>query len=192
VSGERVVSHVAPERSSMAGTFVGRDYYLFAAKPGDARLHHVRSDTGQFEETVVALDPASFPTCADTPYDAVNASGKVAIYARFGLKSDGSCTSPSGYVLSDLGSRSVTPRLASGLYFRQMVALLDDGSLYGLDVGSSAWQKVRILKLDTDGKIIAEKKLAPEVWYLTTGRLPDKLVGHLDLVAAVPGARTLR
>jgi hypothetical protein len=73
-----------------------------------------------------------------------------------------------------------------------MVSALDDGSLYALDVGSSAWQNVRILKLDADGKILAEKKLAPEVWNLTSGRLPEGLVGHLDLVAAIPGAKTVR
>jgi hypothetical protein len=165
---------------------------LFGTQPGDARLHHVRSDTGQFEETVVSLAADSFPACGNTPYDAVNAGGKVAIYAQFGLKSGGSCPSPSGYVVADPGSRSVTPRLAKGLYFRQMVSALDDGSLYALDVGSSAWQNVRILKLDADGKILAEKKLAPEVWNLTSGRLPEGLVGHLDLVAAIPGAKTVR
>ena len=178
LTGERVVSHVFARGSSVAGTFVGNDYYLFAVEEGEARIHHVRSDTGQFEERVVSFPASEFPPCEETPYDVAAAGANIAIYAQFGLKSDGRCAAPGGYVLADPGARSASPRLAPGMHFRQLVGASPTPSeafLYGLDAGSDrSWSQTRIVKLDpATGKVVAEKKLAPGVWYLAAGPLDD-------------------
>lgn len=184
-TGQRIVSHVLPAGASLAGTWIGGDYYLFEVESDAARLHHVRSDNGQFEETVASAAPEAFPVCQETPYEIVTAGVKAAIYAQFGLKASGACASPGGYAIADPAIRSISPRVATRLYFRQMVAMEDGQYLYGLDAGAEPWQQVRIVKLDAaTGAVVAEKKLAANVWYLTTGRIPDSMQGRLDLTAS--------
>jgi hypothetical protein len=71
-----------------------------------------------------------------------------------------------------------------------MVASPDGLYLYGLDVGSPAWRRVRIVKIEArTGQVVAEKSLDPDVWYLTTGQIPDEIRGHLDLAAILPARR---
>lgn len=166
VSGQRIVSHVFAPGAILAGTYVGNDYYLFAVEEGEARVHHVRSDTGQFEERVVSMPATLFPACSGAVYDAVAAADKIAIYAIFGVKGAG--CAPGGYVLADPGARSASQRLAPGLRFRQLVGI--GASLYGLAVGGEPSQQAQIVKLDPiSGKVLAEKALNPGVWYLTAG-----------------------
>lgn len=169
-TGQRVVSHVFPPGSILAGTYVGNDYYLFDVEEGEARIHHVRSDTGQFEERVVSMPAALFPGCDAAPYDAVASADQIAIYGQFGLTGGQACASPGGYVLADPGERTASPRLAPDLRFRQLVSM--GGFLYGLEVGDGSWRQVRLMKLDpASGKILAERDLDPAVWYLTAGPL---------------------
>jgi hypothetical protein len=97
---------------------------------------------------------------------------KVAIFAGFGLKSDGICNLPGGYTLADPDTGTVFGRFASAMHFRQMVSSDDGQYVYGLDVGDTAWKKVRIVKLDAaTGELITERTLDPDVWYLTSGTL---------------------
>jgi hypothetical protein len=49
---------------------------------------------------------------------------------------------------------------------------------------------VRIVKLEAKtGRVVAEKPLLSDVWYLTLGRIPTGLQGRLDL-SAIPPSRT--
>ncbi len=168
VSGQRVVSHVFAPGSILAGTYVGNDYYLFAVEEGEARIHHVRSDTGQFEERVVSMPTSLFRECGGVPYDAAPVGDKIAIYGQFGLKGGQSCETPGGYVLADPGARTASQRLVPELHFRQLVGV--GGFLYGLEVGDGSWRQVRLLKLDpASGTTLAERALDPAAWYLTSG-----------------------
>jgi hypothetical protein len=121
----------------------------------------------------VPLAPTSgFADCEPAPYSVIAAGSKVAIFAGFGLKSDGICNLPGGYALSDPDTGTVLGRFASAMHFRQMVSSDDGRYVYGLDVGNNAWKKVRIVKLDTaTGQLITERTLEPDVWYLTSGAL---------------------
>ena len=94
---------------------------------------------------------------------------------------------PGGFVITDPTTGAVMDRFARTLDFRQMVASPDGRYLYGLDVGSPAWRRVRIVKIEArTGQVVAEKSLASDVWYLTTGQIPDEIRGHLDLAAILP------
>jgi hypothetical protein len=181
-TGERIVSHALQSDAHLAGAWMGAEFYLFLIESGRARLLRIRNDTGQFSESV-QLHPGDFPVCAETPYDIAATGGRIAIYARFGAKSTGSCALPGGFVVADMSSGPHAERFAPTLHFFQMIAAFNDGYFYGLDSGSS-WEKPRLVKLDpATGKVVAEKALAAGVWSLTAGSLPDALKGHVDLVA---------
>ena len=168
VSGQRVVSHVFTPGAILAGTYVGNDYYLFAVEEGEARIHHVRSDTGQFEERVVSMPASLFPKCDGAPYEAVAVADKIAIYEQFGMQGGQNCEMPGGYLLADPGDRSASQRLAPELHFSQLVGA--GGYLYGLEAGDGSWRHVRLVKLDpVSGKPVAERTLDAAVWYLTGG-----------------------
>jgi hypothetical protein len=117
----------------------------------------------------------------------IASGGRLVIYDQFGLKSDGACAVLGGFVVTDPSTGTVTDRFASDMSFRQMVGSSDGLYLYGLEVGSPAWRRVRIVKIEArTGQVVAEKSLDPDVWYLTTGQIPDEIRGHLDLAAILP------
>jgi hypothetical protein len=177
-----------PRSPSLAGAWVGNRYYLLAVESGEARLWPVSSADGELGAPVSLSPHGGFPDCQSVPYDAVALGGKIVIYGQFGLKSDGTCALPGGFVIVDPVTGAVSERFASRRGFRQLVAGAGGQYLYGLEAGG--WRQVRIVKLDAaTGRVLAEKPLEPDVWYLTTGRLPSPMEGRLDLVATVPPDR---
>src|ERR1039457_7341933 len=105
------------------------------------------------------------------PYDIIASAGSLVIYGQFGLMADGACTVPGGFVVADPGSGAVTGRFACDLSFRWMVASPDGLYLYGLDVGSPAWRRVRIVKIEARaGQGGCEKSPDSRGWYLARER----------------------
>jgi hypothetical protein len=182
-----IASANAPGESGFAGTWLGQQYYLFTMQSGQAKLWPVSLDNGELGQPIYLSSPGSFSDCRLTPYDVIASGTRLAIYAQFGLKSDGACTAPGGFVTVDPATGVVTDRLRSELSFRQMVAGSGGKHLYGLDVGTPAWQRVRIVKLAAaTGQVIAEKKMESGVWYLTAGWIPHEIEGRMDLAAIAP------
>jgi hypothetical protein len=179
VQGMLISSHALPDKSSLAGAWLGRQYFLLTVESAQARLWAVNSDG----EPARAVSLDGIPGCDQSPYDIVASGNRLVIYSRFGLKLDG-CATAAGFVVTDPLTGAVTDRLAANLRFRQMVAGSDGRYLYGLDVGSPAWRQVRIVKIDAaTGQILAEKNLDSDVWYLTAGAIPHESQGNLNLTA---------
>jgi hypothetical protein len=173
--------------STLTGAWLGPQYFLFTVQSGRAKLWPVRSDDGEMGHAVSLSFAGSFWDCKLTPYDVIASGARLVIYGQFGLKSDGACAVPGGFLVVDPATGAVTDRLASSLRFRQMVASSDGRALWGLDVGDPAWGKVRIVKIDAaTGQVIDEKLLDSDIWYLTTGQIPHEMQGHLDLTAMIP------
>ena len=159
-----------PDASSLAGAWLGHQYFLLTVQSGQAQLRPVNSESGQPAHPVSLTPSGFFPACPVAPYDVIAFGGSLVIYGQFGLKSDGACVIHGGYIVADPVSGAVTGRLASGMTFRQMVAGSDGRYLYGLDVGSPAWRRVRIVKVEArSGQVVAERSVDPDVWYLTAG-----------------------
>jgi hypothetical protein len=168
--GVLLASHPLPEGATFASAWLGQQFFLLIVRSGKATLQPVSSADGQ-PGAPVRL--SAFSDCRDATYDAIAAGGQLAIYAVFGGKSDGACAG--GYVLADPSSGAVMERFDSDISFRQVLASGDGRYLYGLDTGSPAWREVRIVKLETaTGNIAAERRLDPDVWYLTEGRMPGQ------------------
>jgi len=174
VQGARIASQPLPPNQPIAGVWVGSRYYLFQASGGQPTLRSVGLADAKLGPPVpLAPTPGlPFPDCEPAPYAVIAAGSKVTIFAGFGLKSDGFCNLPGGYLLADPDSGAVRGRFAPAMHFRQMVSSDDGQYLYGLDVGDKAWETVRIVKLDAvTGNLILERNLEPDVWYLTSGML---------------------
>jgi hypothetical protein len=186
LQGSLIASRTVPSASNLAGAWLGQQYILFAVQSGQASLWPFSPGHGDLVQGASPALSGSFPDCPSTPYDVVAAGDRLVIYGQFGLKSDGACAVPGGFVVADPNTGAVTDRFAANLNFRQMVAGSDGRYLYGLDVDSPAWRQVRIVKIDAvTGQIVAEKNMDPDVWYLTTGSLPREMQGRLDLVAMI-------
>jgi hypothetical protein len=172
--GARIASQPLPWNQPAAGVWVRERYYLFQAPGGRPSLRTVGLEDAELGPAV-PLAPASgfqFPDCEPAPYSVIAAGSEVAIFAEFGLKSDGVCNLAGGYTLADPDTGAVLGRFAPAMHFRQMVSSDDGRYVYGLDVGDNAWKKVRIVKLDAaTGQLITERTLQPDVWYLTSGSL---------------------
>ena len=170
--GVQIASQPLPQNQSIAGVWVGERYYLFQASGGRPSLRPVGLEDAKLGPAVPLASASEFPDCAPAPYSVIAAGSKVAIFAGFGLKSDGICKPPGGYVLADPDTGAVLGRFASTMHFRQMVSSDDGRYVYGLDVGNHAWKTVRIVKLDAStGQLMTERTLEPDVWYLTSGTL---------------------
>lgn len=174
VQGVRIASQPLPPNQSVAGVWVREQYYLFQVPGGRPTLRTVGLEDAKLGPAV-PLGPTygfPFPDCEPAPYSVIAAGSKVAIFAGFGLKSDGFCNLAGGYLLADPDTGAVLDRFAPAMHFRQMVSSDDGRYLYGLDVGDKAWKAVRIVKLDAvTGNLITERTLEPDVWYLTSGTL---------------------
>ena len=170
----RIASQPLPRNQPIAGVWVGEQYYLLQVPGGRPTLRTVGLEDAKLGPAV-PLAPTSgfpFPDCEPAPYSVIAAGKKVAIFAGFGLKSDGFCNLAGGYLLADPDTGAVLGRFAPTMRFRQIVSSDDGRYLYGLDVGDQAWKTVRIVKLDAvTGNLIAERTLEPDVWYLTSGTL---------------------
>jgi hypothetical protein len=174
VQGARIASQPLPPNQPNAGVWVGEQYYLFQVPGGQPTLRSVGSEDGKLGPTVpLAATPGfPFPDCEPAAYSVIAAGTKVAIFAGFGLKSDGFCNLAVGYLLVDPDTGAVLGKFAPAMHFRQLVSSDDGRYLYGLDVGDKAWKTVRIVKLDAvTGNLITERTLKPDVWYLTSGTL---------------------
>ena len=170
--GTRIASRPLPKNQPLAGVWVGERYYLFQAPSGHPTMRPVAVQDAALGPTVPLVPASGFPDCEAAPYSVIAAGSKVAIFAGFGLKSDGMCNLPGGYTLADPDTGAILGRFATTMHFRQMAASGDGTSVYGLDVGDDAWSKVRIVKLDTaTGQLLAERPLESDVWYLTSGTL---------------------
>jgi hypothetical protein len=170
--GARIASQPLPQKQGMAGVWVGERYYLFQAPGGQPSMRTVGLKDAALGPAVPLIPASGFPDCTPAPYSVVAVGGKVGIFAGFGLKSDGICKLPGGYILADPDTGAVLGRFAPAMHFRQMVSSDDGVYLYGLDVGDEAWKTVRIVKLvAATGQLIAERTLEPDVWHLTSGKL---------------------
>jgi hypothetical protein len=170
--GAQIASQPLPRNQPIAGVWVGERYYLFQAPSGRPSLRTVGLEDAKLGQAVPLALASGFPDCEHAPYSVIAAGSKVAIFAGFGLKSDGICNLPGGYALADPDTGTVLGRFALAMHFRPMVSSDDGRYVYGLDVGDNAWKKGRIVKLDaTTGQLITERTLEPDVWYLTSGTL---------------------
>jgi hypothetical protein len=186
--GAMIASRTVPGESSLAGTWLGQQYYLFTMQSRQAKVRTVSLESGELGQPMYLSSPGSFSDCSLTPYDVIASGTKLAIFAQFGLKSDGACASPGGFVVVDPVNGVVTGRFQSEMSFRQIVASPDGKYLYGLDVGSPAWQRVRIVKMAAaNGQVVAEKSMESGVWYLTAGWIPHEMEGRMDLEAIASG-----
>lgn len=155
-----------------SGAWLGQQYFLFTVQGGQAKLGPVNSANGQPGRAMSLSWPDALPDCQPSPYDMIASGSRLAIYGQFGGKGDDLCARPGGFVLADPTTGAVTERFAANLHFRQLVASSDGRYLYGLDVGSPAWARVRIVKIDAgSGQVIRERILDPDVWYLSAGVL---------------------
>jgi hypothetical protein len=174
VQGSLIASQPWLQKQTAAGVWVGGQYYLFQVADGQATLRTAGLDDAKLGPAVL-LNPIfgfPFPDCEPASYSVIAAGNKVAIFAGFGLKSDGLCNQAGGYLLADPDTGAVRGGFAPAMHFRQMVSSDDGRYLYGLDVGEEAWRIVRIVKLDAvTGNLITERTLEPDVWYLTSGTL---------------------
>jgi hypothetical protein len=185
VAGSRIASQSMPAGSSLAGTWLGQQYFLLVVQSGQAKVWPVSADHGELGQGVSLS--GSFTDCQPSPYDVIAGGAGLVIYGQFGLKSDDLCAVPGGFVVADPVTGATTGRFASNRRFRQIVAGSDGRYVYGLDTGSPAWRRVQIVKIDaTTGQVVAEKNMDPDVWYLTAGKIPPEMQGHLDLVAVRP------
>jgi len=176
-----IASQPLPSDSTSAGAWLDKQFFLFTQKSGQAAVRPVSIESGQLGPAVPLSVPDSFPVCQEVPYDVIASAGKLVIYPQFGGKADSGCRGPGGFVIVAPISGAVMDRFGS-YRFRQMVAGPDGRYLYGLEVGSPAWREVQIVKIDpTTGQVIAQKGLPPDVWYLTAGRIPKPMLGHLEL-----------
>ena len=147
-------------------------YALFQVPGGQPSLRTVGLEDAKLGPAVPLAPTSGFTDCELAPYSVIAAGSKVAIFAGFGLKSDGFCNLAGGYLLADPDTGAVLGRFAPAMHFRQMVSNDDGRYLYGLDVGDEAWKTVRIVKLDAaTGNLITERVLEPDVWYLASGTL---------------------
>jgi len=172
--GARIASQPLPRNQPFTGVWVGERYYLFQVSDGRPGLRSVGLEDARLGPAVPLASTSQFPSqnCEHAPYSLIAVGRKVAIFAGFGLKSDGLCNLAGGYVLANPDTGAVLGRFAPGMRFRQMVSSDDGVYVYGLDVGDDAWQQVRIVKLDAaTGQLLAERTLEPDVWYLTSGTL---------------------
>ena len=184
--GLQIASQPLPRASHSAGAWLDRQFFLFILQqPGQAMLRSV-SNGGQLGQAVPLSVSGSLPDCQEAPYDVIASAGKLVIYPQFGGKGDSNCTAPGGFMVADPATGAVMERFSS-TRFNQMVASPDGRYLYGLEVGSPAWRQVKIVQIDSaTGRVTAQKSLAPDVWYLTTGRIPQEMLGHMDLSARDP------
>jgi hypothetical protein len=183
--GIQIVSQPLPGASHSAGAWLDRQFFLFMLQSGQAMLRLV-SDGGQLGQVVPLSVSGSLPDCQEAPYDVIASAGKLVIYPQFGGKGDSNCKAPGGFMVVDPATGAVMERFGSSR-FRQIVASPDGRYLYGLEVGSPAWRQVKIVQIDSaTGRVTAQKSLAPDVWYLTTGRIPQEMLGHMDLSARDP------
>jgi hypothetical protein len=177
VLGVQLASQSLPAASHAAGAWLDRQFFLFLLQSGQAVLRPV-SDGGQIGQAMQLAVSGSLPDCQEAPYNMIAAGGKLVIYPQFGGKADSNCQAPGGFLIADPATGAVMERFGSGR-FRQMVASPDGRYLYGLEVGSPAWRQVRIVQIDAaSGRVAAQKSLAPDVWYLTTGRIPPEMLSH--------------
>jgi hypothetical protein len=180
--GLQIASQALPGASHSAGAWLDGHFFLFMLQSGQALLRPV-SDGGQPGQAVPLPVSGSLPDCQEAPYDVIATAGKLVIYPQFGGKGDNHCKAPGGFMVADPATGAVMERFDSSR-FSQMVAGPDSRYLYGLEVGAPAWRQVRIVQIDmTTGRVTAEKSLAADVWYLATGRIPQEMLGHMDLSA---------
>lgn len=169
--GAQIASQALPANQINVGVWVGERYYLFQAPGGRPILRTVGLEDAMLGPVVPLAPVSGFPDCGLAPYSVIAAGSEIAIFAGFGLKSDGVCNLPGGYALADPATGRVLGKFALSMHFRQMVSSDDGRYVYGLDV-SDAWKKVRIVKLDAaTGQLITERTLEPDVWCLTKAAL---------------------
>ena len=185
--GLQIASQSLPGTSHSAGAWLDRQFFLFMLQSGRAMLRSV-SELGQLGQTDPLSVSGSLPDCQEVPYDVIASAGKLVIYPEFGGAGDSNCKGPGGFMVADPTTGAVMERFGSSR-FRQMVASPDGRYLYGLEVGSPSWREVKIVQIDSaTGRVTAQKILTPDVWYMTRGRIPQEMLGHMDLSARDPVA----
>jgi hypothetical protein len=179
------------EGQSLAGAWIGEQYYLFSADlTTGGRLWLVSPDRPRLSESLpVSLPENAISGCKPVLPTVLAAGDRLVVFEGFGGKLDRrrDCpNTPGGFVLVDPKTGVATYRLARSYHFSQLVGSADGRYLYGLDVGDVRWKHVRVVKLDAgSGATVGTKKLEHDVWFLASGTIPQEIEGHLDLTAII-------
>ena len=166
-----------------AGAWLDQQFFLFTLQSGQAMLRTISPSDGQAGRVVPLSVSSPFPDCPQAPYDMLASAAKLIIYPRFGGKGDSGCQCPGGFAIADPGTGVASDRFDSNRFW-QIVASPDGRYLYGMEVGTPAWRRVQLLKMDATGRVIGQRDLDPDVWYLTGGRIPQQLQGQMGLSAS--------
>ena len=187
--GNLVWRRAFEKNQSLQGAWIGQEYCLLSVDAaGRRQLWSVSRDNPDLIEPIaVPLPNDSMPNCAPIVQTMLAAAERLVIFEQFGHSLDRRrhcATAPGGFVVVDPKTGATTDRLAASDHYRQMTASPDGRRLYGLDVGDIQWKQVRIVKLDAmSGATIRTKSLDSDVWFLTSGTIPQEMEGHLDLTA---------
>ncbi len=169
-----------------AGAWLGERFYLYGHDGRQASLRAVSAETtalgtGQPIASAVADLAASGLPSAPT----LVAGGErlflyvpLAPWLMFDPRREGSGIVRAGLFVLDPATSQVTAHLAPSVDFAQVVASRDGRRLYGLAAGPP----VRLLALDAEsGALLAERRLADDVWSVALATLPEELLPYGDV-----------
>lgn len=170
-----------PQELATVGAWVGDEYYLYGHRKASGQVWRVKADGSALETAVKISFPDAAPECKLQDQGLLGAGGRLFLFERFGSKLDrrtGCSKDISGGLFAvDAQTGKLSARFASELHFAQMISGADGQKLYGIDVRDPGWSSVALVRLNAaTGQTLAQRDLAPDVWFITLATIPEELV----------------
>lgn len=171
-----------PQGTTIVGTWIGNDFYLYGHRKASGQLWRVKSDSFALERPVKINFSHPAQECELLRDEAVlGASGRLFLYEVFGMKGDrrvGCATTVPGGVFSiDPQTGGILAHLASDLHFAWLISGTDGKELYGVDVRDTNWTSVVLVRLDAaTGETLARRDLVSDVWFITLATIPTEVL----------------
>jgi hypothetical protein len=175
---------------TLRGEWVDGRFYLYARRGPDGQIWKVDVESPRLGAPVTMNFPDVDSRCEIHDENVLAAGSRFLVYEVFGNKGDRrlACrTSIPGGVLSvDPESGRILSHLTETVHFNSIVASTDGQELYGIDVRDLSWSEVELVRMDAmSGRILAERDLTPDVWFIDLAALPQKLVPRGEVSASV-------
>ncbi len=185
---ERLVRRLpVPDQLLPQGAWMEDRFYLYAFDGGRGRLWTVTSETDELGRGLSVELPELVSDCHEPVFQTPVAGGeRLFLFERFGMKLDRrrDCRGPvpGGIYVLNPSNGEVLARLAPSLYFAHLVAKPDGTELYGIALGARDWITPVLLRLDAqNGKVLTERRLETDVWFLTLATLPNRLLPRAEV-----------
>jgi hypothetical protein len=195
--GEIAYSFISAKRDEpwwSSGTWLGNQFYIYAAHGDSGRLWKLSPQSTQLGDGIPVSEVSQVPGCSDEAFTNIIASrDRLLVYEIFGTTIDrrARCENvPGGASLLEPNTGQLTSLIASTLYFSQLVPNRAGSEIYGIiSEAPNTQDSAELVRIDThSGDVMQSRLLDRNYWWIAVAPLRAVHSSDVSVALAADGS----